>query len=68
MDRKGDHWGESYNLGAPVNTEGSEFFPSLIRDGRYFFFMSTSLGAQERIPPALTWDYIMRYRMRPEGF
>ena len=38
MDRiaNGD-WGEPQNLGAPVNSEGSEFFPTLTKDGTLYF-------------------------------
>jgi len=34
MDRVGDHWGEPYNLGPPVNTE-SYLYRSQLVDGRY---------------------------------
>jgi len=62
-----DRWSEPINMGEVVNTPGDgEFSPYVSPDGRYFFFMSTSFGAQERIPPALTWDYIKSYRMMPE--
>ena len=62
-----DRWSEPINMGEVVNTPGDgEFSPYVSPDGRYFFFMSTRLGAQERIPPALTWDYINAYRMMPE--
>lgn len=37
VDREGDGWGEPYNLGAPVNTEQSEFFPSMTMDGTLYF-------------------------------
>jgi len=37
MDRVGDGWGEPYNLGPPVNTERSEFFPSVTADGTLYF-------------------------------
>src|SRR5262249_25511828 len=30
-------WGEPKNLGRPVNSEGSEFFPTLTRDGTLYF-------------------------------
>ena len=30
-------WGEPYDLGAPVNTTGTEFFPSLTRDGTLYY-------------------------------
>jgi hypothetical protein len=37
MDRTGDGWGRPYNLGAPVNTDAPEFFPSVTRDGTIYF-------------------------------
>ena len=37
MDREGDGWGEPRNLGAPVNTERSEYFPSVTADGTLYF-------------------------------
>jgi hypothetical protein len=36
-DRTEAGWGEPYNLGAPVNSAGSEFFPSVTRDGTVYF-------------------------------
>ena len=37
MDRRGDGWGEPRNLGAPVNTEAGEYFPSVTRSGTLYF-------------------------------
>jgi hypothetical protein len=37
MDRTGDGWGAPYNLGAPVNSEGQEYYPSVTRDGTLYF-------------------------------
>ncbi len=37
IDRIGNSWGKPYNLGAPVCSEGSEFFPSTTRDGTLYF-------------------------------
>ena len=37
MDREGNGWGEPYNFGEPVNSEGNEFFPSLTKDGTIYF-------------------------------
>lgn len=37
MDRTAEGWGEPYNLGAPVNSDRPEFFPSLTRDGTLYF-------------------------------
>jgi len=62
-----DRWSEPVNLGDRVNTAGDgEFSPYVSPDGRFFFFMSTRLGARDRIPDTLTWKYIREYRMMPE--
>jgi hypothetical protein len=37
VERKGDGWGDPVNTGAPVNTDGGEFFPSLTREGTLYF-------------------------------
>ena len=37
MDREGDHWGEPYNLGSPINSEAPEYFPSITNDGTLYF-------------------------------
>jgi len=37
MDWVGDGWSEPYNLGAPINTEVGEFFPSVTREGTLYF-------------------------------
>ena len=37
VDRQDDIWGVPYNLGAPINTDGSEYFPSTTRDGTLYF-------------------------------
>jgi hypothetical protein len=37
MDRLADGWGEPRNLGAPINTDTSEFFPSVTVDGTLYF-------------------------------
>ncbi|NJD17995.1 MAG: hypothetical protein FIA95_01735, partial [Gemmatimonadetes bacterium] len=49
MDREGDGWGESYNLGPPVNTAGAEFFPSLTRDGTLYFTRGSEDGRESTI-------------------
>jgi Tol biopolymer transport system component len=46
MDREGDRWGEPYNLGPPVNTEDSEFFPSMTTDGT-LYFTRAPVGGEE---------------------
>lgn len=37
MDRQDDGWGPPKNLGAPVNSDDGEFFPSVTRDGTIYF-------------------------------
>jgi hypothetical protein len=37
MDRTDRGWGEPYNLGAPVNSDAAEFFPSVTEDGTIYF-------------------------------
>jgi len=37
MDRREGGWSEPYDLGAPINTEAAEFFPSLTNDGTLYF-------------------------------
>lgn len=59
MDREGDEWGEPYNLGAPVNTEDSEFFPSMTRDGTLYFTRSPAEGGE---------SYIHRSRLRDGAY
>jgi Tol biopolymer transport system component len=37
MEREGTGWGEPKNLGAPVNSEGSEWYPTFTREGTLYF-------------------------------
>jgi len=37
VDRNKENWSKPYNLGAPINSEGSEFYPSTTRDGTLYF-------------------------------
>ena len=37
VNRINDSWGEPYNLGAPVNSDGAEFYPSVTKDGTIYF-------------------------------
>lgn len=39
-----DAWGAPVNVGAPVNSEFNDFCPTLARDGKSFFFVSTRPG------------------------
>jgi hypothetical protein len=49
MDWEGDRWGEPYNLGDPVNSEASEFFPSATREGTLYFTRATPDGRESYI-------------------
>lgn len=49
MDRVGAAWGEPYNLGAPVNTDGPEFFPSATHDGTLYFTRGSEDGRESYI-------------------
>ncbi len=44
VDRSKEGWEEPVNPGAPLNTDGGEFFPSLTRDG-YIYFTHNDKGA-----------------------
>lgn len=37
VDRAGNGWGEPRNLGAPINTDGDELYPSVAADGTLYF-------------------------------
>ena len=37
VDRSNNGWSKPYNLGPPINTDGSEFYPSTTRDGTLYF-------------------------------
>jgi len=37
VNREGEGWGDPYNIGPPVNTDGGEYFPSFTRDGSMYF-------------------------------
>jgi hypothetical protein len=54
VDRSEDGWGEAYNLGPPVSTEASEFFPSVTHDGTLYF---------TRQLPGERGNYIYRSRL-----
>jgi len=45
MDRREDGWGEPYNLGAPINSDAPEFFPSVTRDGTIYFTRAAADGS-----------------------
>jgi hypothetical protein len=63
-----DTWSGPVNLGDAVNTPGTgEYSPSVSRDGRFFFFMSTRPGPADGIPDTLSRDYLLRFRAGPES-
>ncbi len=37
MERNGDAWSAPKNLGAPINSPGNEWFPTLAKDGTLYF-------------------------------
>ena len=43
-DHTDDPWGEPVNLGAPVNSTGNDFCPTMSRDGKQLFFVSNRPG------------------------
>jgi hypothetical protein len=49
-DRKEDgQWGEPYDLGAPINSNEAEFYPSLTDDGTLYFTRSAPSGEKPAI-------------------
>ena len=54
MDRLEGTWGKPYNLGAPVNTDSAEFYPSLTRSGTLYF---------TRTPKGTRNSYIYRSKL-----
>lgn len=46
MNRSAEGWGEPYNLGPPINTEGGEFFPSVTADGTLYFTRKVAEGSE----------------------
>jgi hypothetical protein len=58
MDRIADGWSDPYNLGPPVNTDSSEFFPSVTDDGTLYFTRSFTGGQ----------SFIYRARWTGDGY
>jgi hypothetical protein len=55
VDRQQDEsWGEPYDIGSPINTEGGEYFPSVTNDGTLYF---------TRQPKGERKSYIYRSRL-----
>jgi len=49
MDREGEGWGEPYPLPAIINSPGSEYFPSVTRDGTLYFTRGPAGGGENLI-------------------
>lgn len=49
MERQAGGWGAPANLGAPVNTTGGEYFPSVTKDGTLYFTAPEPAGGGELI-------------------
>ncbi|MBN2346588.1 MAG: ankyrin repeat domain-containing protein [Candidatus Aminicenantes bacterium] len=65
--RKDGSWTEAMNLGPQVNTEHAERFPSVSRDGKYFFFGSDRNGNRGDI----YWmkaDFLRELKAEPSGW
>jgi hypothetical protein len=45
MEREGSAWGAPVNLGAPVDTDAPEFYPSATRDGTLYFTRQDATGS-----------------------
>ena len=60
VDRQEDgSWSDIYDIGAPINSDDSEYFPSVTRDGTLYFTRSAR-GSRE--------TQIMRARWMGEGY
>ncbi len=49
MERTATGWSEPKNLGAPVNSDGEEFYPSVTREGTLYFTRSEGAGKESAI-------------------
>jgi hypothetical protein len=49
-------WGEPYDLGAPINVDSGNYFPSMTRDGTLYFIRTKAPGKDASV-----------YRARPQG-
>jgi hypothetical protein len=60
MERSGDGWGEPRNIGAPVNSDISEYFPSVTSDGTLYFTRDgenrTSHIYRSRLVEGIYWE------------
>ena len=56
VDRTPDGWSTPQNLGAPVNTDGGEFFPSLTSNGTLYFTRNKKGSGLNQIYRS-KWEY-----------
>ncbi|MEQ8469547.1 MAG: OmpA family protein [Marinoscillum sp.] len=54
--RDGDSWTEPTNIGAPVNTNGYEGFPSISADGKTMYFVRQKFTPLEDKDLAKSWE------------
>lgn len=47
VKKQGDDWGEPYNLGSAINTDGNDVFPFLHADGTLYFSSTTEAPVDE---------------------
>jgi len=46
VDKVGSGWGEPHSVGAPVNSDGNEYFPSVTRGGTLYFTRRPAEGEE----------------------
>jgi hypothetical protein len=66
MNRSGEGWGEPYNVGSPINTEGGEFFPSVTADGTLYFTRKVAEGSESIYRSRLVDGVYSEPEMLPE--
>jgi len=59
--RADDPWGAPVNLGATINSSANDFYPTIARDGKTFYFVSNR-------PGFCGGDDIFSSRVRPDGW
>lgn len=56
VDRNGDRWSEPVNPGAPINTPGNEFYPSVASNGNVYFTAERESGQGREDIFRAVWD------------
>lgn len=56
VSRQRDGWATPENLGAPVNTDGDEFYPSIARNGNLYFTATYDNGIGKEDIFVSTWN------------